>query len=101
MMKLYQGSPAEADQLGENGLQSGKGGQRWSGTSGQDYRKHADIVITDIQMPGVDGLQVCKYIYETSPETQVIILTAYSDFEYAKEAIKYSACGYVTENFHY
>ena len=54
-----------------------------------------DIVITDIQMPGVDGLQVCKYIYETSPETQVIILTAYSDFEYAKEAIKYSACGYV------
>ena len=54
-----------------------------------------DIVITDIQLPGVDGLQVCKYIYETSPETQVIILTAYSDFEYAKEAIKYSACGYV------
>ena len=58
-------------------------------------RSMPDIVITDIQMPGVDGLQVCKYIYETSPETQVIILTAYSDFEYAKEAIKYSACGYV------
>ena len=52
--------------------------------------------ITDIQMPGVDGLQVCKYIYETSPETQVTaIRSAYSDFEYAKKAIKYSACGYV------
>ena len=54
-----------------------------------------DIVITDIQMPGVDGLEVCKYINETCPETQVIILTAYSDFEYAKRAIKYSVCEYV------
>ncbi|WP_455503792.1 response regulator transcription factor [Blautia sp.] len=54
-----------------------------------------DIVITDIQMPGADGLELCKYLYETSPETQVIILTAYSDFEYAKQAIKYSACEYV------
>ena len=54
-----------------------------------------DIVITDIQMPGVDGLEVCKYINATCPETQVIILTAYSDFEYAKRAIKYSVCEYV------
>lgn len=54
-----------------------------------------DIVITDIQMPGADGLEVCKYIYETCPETQVIILTAYSDFAYAQKAIKYSVCGYV------
>lgn len=54
-----------------------------------------DIVITDIKMPGADGLEICKYLYETSPETQVIILTAYSDFEYAKCAIKYSACEYV------
>ena len=51
-----------------------------------------DIVITDIQMPGVNGLEVCKYLYETRPETQVIILTAYSDFDYAKFAIKYNAC---------
>ena len=54
-----------------------------------------DIVITDIQMPEVNGMDVCKYLYETYPETQVIILTAYSDFSYAKTAIKYSICGYV------
>ena len=54
-----------------------------------------DIVITDIQMPGADGLEVCRYLYEASPETQVILLTAYSDFAYAKQAIKYSACEYV------
>ena len=38
---------------------------------------------------------MCKYLYETRPETQVIILTAYSNFDYAKSAIKYSACEYV------
>ena len=54
-----------------------------------------DIVITDIQMPEVNGIEVCKYLYETSPETQIIILTAYSDFDYAKSAIKYSVCDYV------
>ena len=54
-----------------------------------------DIVITDIQMPGVNGLEVCKYLYETRPETQIIILTAYSDFDYAKFAIKYNVCEYV------
>lgn len=57
--------------------------------------EHPDIVITDIKMPVLDGLEVCKYIYETSPETQVILLTAYSDFEYAKRAIRYNACDYV------
>lgn len=54
-----------------------------------------DIVITDIQMPEVNGMDVCKYLYETYPETQVIILTAYADFSYAKTAIKYSICDYV------
>ena len=54
-----------------------------------------DIVITDIQMPEVNGMDVCKYLYETYPDIQVIILTAYADFSYAKSAIKYSICDYV------
>ena len=52
-------------------------------------KESPDIVITDIQMPEVNGLDVCKYLYETRPETQVIILTAYSNFDYAKSAIKF------------
>ena len=54
-----------------------------------------DIVITDIRMPVADGLEVCKYVYERCPETQVIILSAYSDFDYARAALRYSACDYV------
>ncbi len=55
----------------------------------------ADIVLTDIKMPVMDGLQLAKQLYETYPETQIIILSAYEDFSYAKTAIKYSVCEYV------
>lgn len=54
-----------------------------------------DIVVTDIRMPLMDGLEVCRYVYETCPEVPVIILSAYADFEYARKAIHYNACEYV------
>ncbi len=54
-----------------------------------------DIVITDIKMPIMDGIEVSKYINEYYPEVQVILLTAHSEFEYAKLAIKYNVCEYV------
>lgn len=54
-----------------------------------------DIVITDIKMPGMDGLDVCKFINENYPDIQVIILTAHSDFENARKAIKYNVCEYI------
>jgi YesN/AraC family two-component response regulator len=56
---------------------------------------HPDIVITDIRMPEMDGLEVCRYLYERCPEAQVIILSAYSDFSYAQQALRYGACEYV------
>lgn len=56
---------------------------------------HPDIVITDIRMPEMDGLEVCRYVYERCPEAQVIVLSAYSDFAYAQTAMRYSACEYV------
>ena len=48
-----------------------------------------DIVITDVKMPVMDGLELCKNISEKYPDIKVVILTAYSDFEMAKSAIKY------------
>lgn len=57
--------------------------------------EHPDIVITDIRMPELDGLGVCKYVFEKCPEVQVIILSAYADFTYARTAIRYNACEYV------
>ena len=56
-----------------------------------------DIVITDIKMALVSGMEVTKYVYEHLLPTKVIILTAYADFEYAKEAIAYDVCGYIVK----
>ena len=54
-----------------------------------------DIVITDIKMPGADGLEVARYIYEALPQIKVILLTGYADFEYAKTAIKYNVSAFI------
>ncbi len=48
-----------------------------------------DLVITDIRMPLVDGLELARHISVFSPGTAVIILTGYRDFEYAQTAIQY------------
>lgn len=54
-----------------------------------------DIIITDIKMPLVSGIEVAQYVYEHMLPTKVIILSAYADFQYAQEAIKYDVCGYI------
>ena len=47
-----------------------------------------DVLITDIKMPFMDGLQLSKIIRERMPSTKVIILSGHDEFEYAQEAIK-------------
>ncbi len=59
-------------------------------------KKHAaDIIITDIKMPGADGLDVAKYVYENCPDKKVILLTGYADFEYAQTAIQYNVSAFI------
>lgn len=48
-----------------------------------------DILITDIRMPEMNGLELCRYIYEKNFDIKMIVLTGYDDFEYAKQAITY------------
>ena len=58
-----------------------------------------DIVITDMKMPGKDGLEFLKEINSRWPETSVIIMTAYGTVENAVEAMKSGAADYLTKPF--
>ena len=54
-----------------------------------------DLVITDIKMPKQDGIWLTKKIKEYNPNTEIIFLTCYDDFGYAKEAIKLRVSDYI------
>ncbi|MDH5464270.1 MAG: response regulator [Thiovulaceae bacterium] len=58
---------------------------------------HPDFVLSDIQMPKMDGLSMSKIIKEESPKTPILLITAYSDSEYMTEAIKLKIDGYITK----
>ena len=57
------------------------------------------LVITDMKMPGMDGMQVLQAIKERSPETLVIIITAFGTVDIAVEAMKAGAYDYITKPF--
>ena len=46
-----------------------------------------DVLITDIKMPFMDGLQLCRIVRERMPGAKIIILSGHDEFEYAQEAI--------------
>jgi two-component system response regulator YesN len=54
-----------------------------------------DIVITDIRMPGLSGLEMAQKIKESNPSTNLIFISGYSDFNYAKQAINLEADSYL------
>lgn len=58
-----------------------------------------DLVVSDIRMPKMDGLEMVRQIMESLPKTRVIFLTAYGDFSYAQQAIKLGACDYILKPF--
>ena len=54
-----------------------------------------DILITDVKMPFMNGLELSRIVKKELPETKIIILSGYNDFEYAKEAINISVTEYL------
>lgn len=56
---------------------------------------HPDVVIADIRMPGMDGIQLIKALREQDNDLHILILSGYADFDYAKKAITHRADGYL------
>jgi len=60
-------------------------------------KEKPDIVITDIKMPGMDGIEVLKKIKGLNTDTEVIIITGHGDIENAIEALKHGASDYINK----
>ena len=60
-----------------------------------------DIMITDLKMPEVDGIQLTKHCLQIYPQTSVIIITAYGSLETAIEALRLGAYDYILKPFEF
>jgi DNA-binding NarL/FixJ family response regulator len=57
-----------------------------------------DIVVLDISMPGLNGIEVCRHLTEEQPATRVIVVSMHSDRRFVKEALRAGARGYVLKD---
>ena len=58
-------------------------------------KNHTDILITDIRMPGISGLELIAQARGLNPELRFIVISGYADFSYAQEAISLGVSGYL------
>lgn len=78
-------------------LNIGKVFQAENGYEAQEIliKENIDLVLSDIEMPGMDGLKLSKWISENYPEITVAILTGHEKFDYAKECMSYGIKDYI------
>ena len=63
------------------------------------FREHpVDLVVTDIKMPEMSGIELARKIHALSPATKVIILTAFSDFDLAVDALRAGVSDYIVKS---
>ncbi|VAW26642.1 Response regulator of zinc sigma-54-dependent two-component system [hydrothermal vent metagenome] len=70
-----------------------------AGALQQFLEEKPDVVITDMRMPGMDGLELLARINQLSPQTEVILMTAYASVSTAVKALKAGAYDYLTKPF--
>ncbi|MBP3626881.1 MAG: response regulator [Clostridia bacterium] len=74
-------------------------GEFYNGKDVMEYisTNPVDIIVIDICMPVMTGLDVLKYIYEKKKDIKTVIITGYKDFEYARTAIQYNCYTLLTK----
>lgn len=72
-----------------------------NGVSGREAieRFKPDLIITDIEMPGLSGLQMIEMTQNCIPNSKLIFISAYEKFSYAHQALKLNACDYLIKPF--
>lgn len=61
-------------------------------------RHRPDVVLMDLRMPGVDGVQATREIRAAQPDTQIVVLTTYADETSILDALQAGARGYLTKD---
>jgi len=74
-------------------------GEANNGKDGLDlyYREKPDLILTDIKMPVMDGLEMITKIRQADKKTKIIILTSYQEFELVHQALKLSVTDYIVK----
>lgn len=65
----------------------------------QFQQRHADMVITDVKMPRLNGLELIRELKHLDPLLNIVVITAYPSVEGAVEAMQYGACDFITKPF--
>jgi response regulator RpfG family c-di-GMP phosphodiesterase len=58
-----------------------------------------NLLLTDIQMPGTSGLELCDTVHKMSPDTVVVVISSHTEIQYAVEAMRQGAFDYITKPF--
>jgi len=56
---------------------------------------HVDVIFTDINMSPVSGMEIAEYAYKHCPDTSVVFISGYKEFEFAQKALEYNVHGYI------
>ncbi len=68
-----------------------------NGMAARDYLlcHKVDMLITDILMPGMDGLELCSFCHRLDPDCGIVLVSGYSEFEYARKALQFGVRDYL------
>ena len=75
----------------------------YDGYSAYNYlqQNHVDLILSDIKMPGMDGIELAKKLAGQDRKEVIVFVSAYRDFEFARKALEYGVCYYFLKPFTY